>query len=245
MDARRRFSPSNLNEMLEFLKEHYHCAGGSIAIESGLHGLVIPAHPYFKWEVEQHKFVVSHTAKDAENKMNEPNLPYVGELICNYLNSAYENDETLLVPLRLCRGYGKTTPGMWSIVPSLQRQHIVLLEVIPSQKKLIMHNSQTLGYTYPDKLPRLAAELGFVYEYNDYNTQCEHFTCGRFVWMYIVHALKTGSTANLKNIVFDEKSHDSKLEFIKESIRLFSDEEENDLDFFDLGASLKTVNRFS
>ncbi len=103
---RTRFEPSDLNSILDLFKDKYKCKEAFIPIDSGEHSFIIPEHPYFKWHCSKNNrdFVVFKLAKDAQNKTNEAYLPYIGELIKAYKSKHPDSVETLLIPMRQCRG---------------------------------------------------------------------------------------------------------------------------------------------
>jgi hypothetical protein len=54
------------------------------------------------------EFVILNMSKDAETKINTPQLPYIGDLLREFLtrNERYAKS-TLLVPMLQCRGFAK------------------------------------------------------------------------------------------------------------------------------------------
>jgi hypothetical protein len=164
------------------------------------------------------QFVVFNMSKDAESQTNTPQLPYIGDLLREFLtrNERYAKS-TLLIPMRQCRGFAK----LQLMGDATKRQHIILVEIDLALRKITAHDSQTkMRYRfYPDKLKDIAKGLEFQYkpkdDYHAYSMQSDESLCGWYVHQYIIDILNKGVSKHLDQVVLKQDNYQNKEEYIK------------------------------
>ena len=195
----KRFTPSNLNHLIAALKPD-DVKEQSVKIATTDHSQM-QDFPYFAVEFKAEKFIVFNVSKDSKSFNNETVLPYIGEVLNNFLKDhKEEKDSTLLLPMRQCRGYGKARFFNHQL---LKKEHIVLVEVNLAKQKITVQDSQgdfMRQSLYPDVLKDISASLKMAYVYRGHNVQKDKFSCGYFVHQYIRARLKAGKEADLSKI---------------------------------------------
>ncbi len=223
-----RLAPNELHALLDKIQEDYKqnkafaVDEGFVEVKNSQHSLNQQVN-YFSVQPSDHndkrQFIVFRINKDAASLDNENQLPYVGEVLRNFLKENKYKNAMLLIPLRQCRDFGKV-----NFLKKARRQHIILLEVDLSARTIVAHDSQskTRYRFYPDKLKDIAKELGFRYDsardYRAYNTQKNETLCGWFVRHYIIDILEKGNSQHLDKIVLRESDYANKEEYLKKCI---------------------------
>lgn len=198
------------------------------------------------------KFAILPMCKDAETDTNESNLKFIGDILKAYCREHLGEDCTLLIPMRMCRGYFKAP----TYITSLKRKHAVLVEINLKDMHTEIHDSQGRfrRIFYPDKLAEIAKGIGLNYEpskdYHAHGMQENLFlsdvvSCGYYVFAYISHILKTGSSAGCEKIILDVmKEYRDKCQFLREhgveisGLENFDDDEDDDLLEFEITDSV-------
>lgn len=192
-----RLSPSELNALLYRLAIEFH---GDVSPDS--------MNDFSRVKVGNREFVICPMSKDSEREQNESMLPNIWELLRRYQRDYPEAKGTLLIPMRLCRGYMKI-PTMVDIV---KRKHAVLVEINLEDKRIQVHDSQnTVRWAcYPDKLQEKSvkqqsgADAGFIYQpqvdYHTYAMQDDDYSCGYYVYHYVRSILQRGNSSDCASI---------------------------------------------
>lgn len=191
------------------------------------------------------KFIIFPMCKDAENETNEAGLPFIGDALQNFSKNNSDQDCTLLIPMRMCRGYLKAP----TFISYLKRKHAVLVEINLIDKHIEVHDSQGQfrRIFYPDKLIEVASNLGFNYEpakhYHAHGVQENLFfsdvvSCGYYVFAYLSHILETGNALGCEKIMLNISDENAdKSEFLKrhgvEFSGLDSFDDDGDEDFLE------------
>jgi hypothetical protein len=176
------------------------------------------------------QFVIFNISKDAETQANTPQLPYIGDLLREFLtkNERYAKS-TLLIPMLQCRGFAK----LQLMGDAVKRQHIILVEIDLALRKITAHDSQTkIRYRfYPDKLKDIAKGLEFQYkpkdDYHAYGMQSDESLCGWYVHQYIIDTLNKGVSKHLNQVVLKQDNYENKEEYIKKYIPDWVSQESN------------------
>lgn len=192
-----RLSASELNALLYNLASEYH-------------GEVSPfnMNDFSRVKRKDKTFVICPMSKDSENESNESTLPNIWELVKRYQAEFPGDKSTLLIPMRFCRGYLKLPVS----IDIFKRKHAVLVELNLETNQIYIHDSQNniRWFCYPDKLDEkikvVGADTPSLYKYNPqtdylaYNRQADDYSCGYYVYHYILSILKIGDSSDLKNI---------------------------------------------
>lgn len=152
-----------------------------------------------KINIANQTYIVFPITKDEKNPFIESNLLYVAKVLKKFLKLYPERDAILLMPLLLCQCFHYTYHWM----PYARRAHAVLLTVNLSLQKIELHDSQSKR-NYPDACLELSRLASFSYDqaidYHSYNVQSDQYSCGYYVYRYILAILEQGRGADLANI---------------------------------------------
>ena len=192
-----RLSPTELNHLLHQL---------AVSIDASLASVGVNDCHLIKTAAKQ--FALFPITKDAQTESNETNLRYIGDVIRQFLAEHPGESYTLLLPMRMCRGYLKASAQI------MKRKHAVLVEIELSQVgevgKIQVHDSQ--GYLrwflYPDKLAHIAQQHELNYQFANYHAYgvqentlfADVVSCGYYVLEYAKHILQTGSSLGCEHI---------------------------------------------
>lgn len=213
-------------------------------------------------------FVIAPVSKDAFSLTNEPDLiPYI-EMVKRYCDSTDLRDCTLVLPVRMCRGYAKAPIELtwlgYKPLDWLKRKHVCWYEIDLRNRQIQVHDSQggDLQEHYPDKIAESLAALSDVVglplkydpkqNYHAYDAQDDDFSCGIFTLKYIEELIKSGSSDGCKKIGFNElgervglglKKYPSKIEFAREEYGVFlAHQHEDDSDVKEIESRIQEIN---
>jgi|GEM_PF-6213043 ankyrin repeat protein len=144
---------------------------------------------------------IFEVVRDSKNG-REANLAFINDVVLAFFKEHGRKNGTLLFPMAQSR---------WQLAK--KKKHYVLVEITP--EKIMLHNSQSLLSTkfYLNCLNDL--KLGEVIARN-YDQQQDSFSCGFFVYNYIVSILKTGNSDQLATIRVTLNNMVSNPDFLKE-----------------------------
>lgn len=219
-----RLSASELNALLYQLAKDFH---GEVSPDS--------MNDFARVKRDDKTFVICPMSKDSENESNESMLPNIWTVVARYQAQFPGDQSTLLIPLRLCRGYLKLPVS----IDIFKRKHAVLVELNLRTNQIYIHDSQNSfrWFCYPDKLDEKIKQAVFetpsTFKYDPqtnyyaYNTQEDDYSCGYYVYHYILSMLKTGNSSDFKNIqLMIEAQYPDKKAFLSQKGVNFESKEE-------------------
>lgn len=187
-----RLSASHLNDMLASLAPDDSSLRGVVKVRADYS--FAQDVTYFIKESDSERFIVFNVTKDSKilGVSNElDSVPYIGEVLANFLRNNPNETGTLLIPLQQCKKFNFS---------SIRAAHIVLVQVDISQRKIILHDSKgdTSRYAfYTDIMENFARDNGFSYKRHGYKIQKGDERCGYFIHQYILLILSGGKNVDL------------------------------------------------
>jgi len=154
LGQRYRFSPSNVNDLINKIAQDEKNAG-SIVIEKNMQinkssGSYQQTVTYFLIEktIEKEtekkliKLALFPVSKDSNTANNQIDLPFIGDLIKQFREENNAEDYLLLMPMRQCRGFLTLPVNFPFLSKWVQKRHIVLTKVNFADSQIIVHDPQ-------------------------------------------------------------------------------------------------------
>jgi hypothetical protein len=200
---RYRLAPSEINALISAAGEKY---GKQEPVELEIISSVQGSLNHFVRYHTIHRlskcYKLFPLCKDAGTPTNEPNLPFIGDLVAKYIEKNPYDQSMLILPMRMCRGYYQLS--VW--IPYVKRKHVVLvtLDLAANQIELYDPGNKFSQWTYPDKLVSVAGKA-FLYDpakhYHAYGVQVgEDYSCGQYVHQYLLKFLETANPDDFAKI---------------------------------------------